>query len=101
MVNITAVLAPEATGKGKVRVMVDDISSARGALREAKVPFSEEEVLVAELDNRPGAFGELAGKLARSKINIKYTYATTSPYARAKVVMSVSNISKALEILGE
>jgi len=100
-VNITAILAPEAKGKGNVRVMVDDTARARGALKEAKVRFSEEEVLVAELDNRPGAFGELAGKLARAKINIKYAYATTSPFARAKVVMAVSNASKALEILGE
>ena len=100
-VNITAVYAPEARGNGRMRVMADDLAAARIALKTARIKFSEEEVLEVELDNRPGAFGELAGKLARAKINIRYAYATTSPFARAKVVMSVSEFDKALRVLGE
>lgn len=100
-VNITAIFAPEAKGRGEVKVMVDDVDKARSVLKEAKIRFSEEKVMVIELDNRPGMFGELAGKLAHSKINIKYAYATTSPYARAKVVTAVTDLDKALGILGD
>lgn len=100
-VNITGILAPEAKGKGKVRLMVDDLDAAKAALKEAKIRFSEEEVLVIELDNRPGAFGRLAAKLAQSGINIRYAYATTSPYAYARVVASVPDVAKALRVLGE
>jgi len=100
-VNIIAVFAPEAKGTGRVRVMVtvDDLAGARSALKEAKFSFSEEEVLDIELDNRPGAFAELAGKLARAKINIRYAYATTAPFARARVVMAVPDVTKALAVL--
>ena len=98
-VNIIAVFAPEAKGTGMVRVMVVDLEVARSALREAKISFSEEEVLDIELDNRPGAFAELAGKLARAKINIRYAYATTAPFARARVVMAVPDVTKALAVL--
>jgi len=98
-VNITAISAPEAKGKGKVRVLVDDIARGRAALKEAKIKFSEEEVLDVELDNRPGAFADLAGKLARAKINIVYAYATTSPFARARVIVAVPNVAKALAVL--
>ncbi len=100
-VNITAILAPEGKKSGKVSIMVDDVERASEALTGAKVKFSEEEVLEVDVDNRPGAFGEIAGKLAKSKINIEYVYVTTSPYGRARVVMGVSDLPRALRALGE
>ena len=99
-VNITGVFVPEAKGTAQAaRVMVVDVPAARGALRKAKIQFSEEEVLNIELDNKPGAFAEFAGKLAQQKINIKHAYATTAPFARAGVVVSVSDTGKALAAL--
>ncbi len=99
-VNIIGVSAQESGGKGIVRVMNNDASAAKAALKEAKIRYSEEEVLDVELDNRPGAFGELLGKLARAKINVKHTYATTAPFARARVVIAVPDTAKALGALG-
>jgi len=98
-VNIVGVFAPEAKGTALARVMVVDVARARAALKTAKIRFSEEEALKVELDNKPGAFGELAGKLAKKKINIRYAYATTAPFARANVVVAVSDIDKAMEAL--
>ena len=100
-VNIIALLAPESKDRGEVRVMVADFGGARAALKEAGIRFSEEEVLDVEMDNRPGAFAEMAGKLSRAKINIKYVYATTAPFARARVVVAVPNVTKALAVLGK
>lgn len=100
-VNITAVFAPETKGEGEVRVMVHDVDAGRAALKAAKIKFSEEDVLDVELDNRPGAFGELAGKLAKAGINIRHAYATTAPFARAKVVIAVPDVGKALAALQE
>jgi hypothetical protein len=88
-VNIIAIAAPEAKGRGRVRVMVVDLDGARAALKEGKIRFSEEEVLDIELDNRPGAFAELTGKLARAKINIRFAYATTTAFGRARVIVGV------------
>lgn len=99
-VNIIAINASGAGGEGKARIMVVDLKGAKTALREAKIRFSEEDALDVELDNRPGAFAELAGKLARAKINIRYAYATTAPFARARVVITVADINKALAVLG-
>jgi hypothetical protein len=98
-VNITAILAPEATDRGKVRVIVEDPDKAKDALKKAKVKFSEEEVMIIELYNKPGVFGRLAAKLAESKINILHAYASTSPYAWTKVVLAVPDVAKALRIL--
>jgi hypothetical protein len=98
-VNIIAISAPEAKGRGRVGVMVVDLDGARAALKGAKIRFSEEEVLDVELDNRPGAFAELTGKLALAKINVRFAYATTSAFARARVVMGVPDVEKALAVL--
>jgi hypothetical protein len=99
-VNIIGFFVPEAQGRAQAaRVLVVDVAAARAALRKAKIRFSEEEVLNVELDNRPGAFGEFAGKLAQKKINITHAYATTAPFARAGVVVAVSDIGKALAAL--
>jgi hypothetical protein len=100
-VNITALSAPEIRGRGKVRLVVDNLGKAKDVLKVAKVRFSEEEVFAITLDNRPGMLGEVAEKLSRAKINIKYAYATTSDESvRAKVILAVTNVAKGLMELG-
>jgi hypothetical protein len=80
--------------------MVDNLERAKAALKEEKIGLSEQEVIVVELDNRPGAFADVAAKLARSNISKEYAYATTSlPYAR--LVAAVPDATKALLALGE
>jgi hypothetical protein len=100
-VNITALLAPEMRGSAKVRVLVDNPEKAKDALKEAKIRFSEEEAIAMELDNKSGALGEVTQKLAQSKINIKYAYATVSEgSAKAAVILAVPDVDKALGVLG-
>jgi hypothetical protein len=100
-VNITALLAPEMRGRGRVRVLVDNPEKAKDALKEAKIRFSEEEAIAMELDNKPGALCEVTQKLAQSKINIKYAYATVSEgSAKAAVILAVPDVDKALSVLG-
>jgi hypothetical protein len=100
-VNISAVVASEIRGRGKVRLLVDSPDKAKDALKAAKIRFSEEEAIAIELDNKPGALGEVAEKLAQARINIRYAYATTSEgSAKATVVMAVPDVAKALGILG-
>ena len=100
-VNISASAGWLERGRGKVRLLVDNPDKAKDALKAAKIRFSEEEAIAIELDNRPGALGEVAGKLAQAKINIKYGYATTSEgSARATVILAVPNVTKALGAIG-
>jgi hypothetical protein len=101
-VNISALFAPETRGRGKVRLLVDNLDRAKEALKAAKVRFSEEEAIAMELDNRPNAAAEIAEKLAQAKINIKYAHATaTEGSVKTTVILSVPNVAKALAVLGE
>jgi hypothetical protein len=100
-VNVSALVAPEIRGRGKIRLLVDSLDKAKEALSAAKLRFSEEEVIAMELDNRPNALGEVAEKLARAKINVKHAYATaTEGSAKATVLLSVPDVAKALHVLG-
>jgi hypothetical protein len=100
-VNISAVVASEIRGRGKVRLLVDSPDKAKDALKAAKIRFSEEEAIAIELDNRRGALGEVAEKLAQAKINIKYAYATTSEGStKATVILAVPDVAKALGVIG-
>ena len=99
-VNIKAFLAPEVTGKGKLRMIVADVENARTALRRAKIKFREETALILSLENKPGALKQVADSLTKARINVKCGYCTPSREGkRAIVVLTVSNTTKALLIL--
>ena len=99
-VNILALFAPDVKGKGKVRVWVDRPDEAKDALRAAKIRFSDEDVVAMELENRAGSFGEVAERLGRASINIKYAYsATAEGSVKAIVIMAVSDVTKTLHVL--
>jgi hypothetical protein len=100
-VNITAVCAAETAGRGKIRMVVSDPARAKEALKAAKLRCGEETALILTLEDRPGALGRVAEKLAASKINIKSAYATTLEMGgSATVVLSVANADKAAAVLG-
>ena len=100
-VNVSAFVAPEVAGRGRVRLLVNNPDKAKEALNAAKLRFSEGEVVVMELENKPNALGEVAEKLAQAKISIKYACATvTEGSAKGTVLLSVRDVARALTVLG-
>jgi len=100
-VNITALSAVEASGRGKIRLLVNDPVRARRALRKAKYRATEEPAFVLRLRNKPGALARVAARLAKERINVRSIYATTAGRRSAAVVLTVGgNASKARRVLG-
>lgn len=100
-VNITALCASEASGRGRIRMVVSDPARARQALTAAKIRCGEEPALLLTLDDRPGALAAVATRLAAAKINIKCAYATVATTgAPAQVVVAVANADRAERALG-
>ena len=97
-VNITSLSADAVSGRGKVRVIVNDAVTARRALRRAKYRFSEEPAFVVRLRNKPGALARVAGRLAKAKVNIKSAYATTAGRGAA-IVLTVGSVKAARKVL--
>ena len=94
-VNIVAVCAAEAAGRGKIRLVVSDPARAKEALTAARIRCGEEPALLLSMNDRPGALAAVASKLAAAKINVKCAYATTSGGGTAQVVVVVANPDKA------
>ena len=98
-VNITTLSADAVSGRGKVRVIVNDAVKAKRALRRARYRASEEPAFVVRLRNKPGSLARVAGKLAKEKVNIKSAYATTAGRGGATVVFTVGSTKKARKVL--
>jgi hypothetical protein len=99
-VNITALHAGETAGRGKIRLLVDDPTRAKEALKAAKYRIGEEPALTVTLEDRPGTLAGITEKLAQGKVNIKSAYATTAGGGRSTVVLTVANPDKAQSLIG-
>ena len=99
-VNIEGVCAVETAGRGKIRLLVSDAAKAEAALKAAKIRCGREEAISVSLENRPGTLAEAAQKLAQAKVNIKCAYATTGGAGPVAIILTVSNLAKAVVALG-
>ncbi|MBM3221186.1 MAG: ACT domain-containing protein [Candidatus Rokubacteria bacterium] len=97
-VNITSLSADAVSGRGKIRLIVNNPAKARRALRKAKYRVSEEPAYVVRMRNKPGSLARVTGKLAKARVNIKSAYATTAGRGAA-VVITVGSNAKARKIL--
>lgn len=99
-VNIAGIVASEARGRSPVRLVPDNAVKARAVLKELRLRFSEETVLVLNLTDKPGALARAAEKLAAARVNIDYGYATALSGAnRASIVLAVNNLARARRAL--
>src|SRR5262245_3063048 len=98
-VNIRGLAAFTGEGKGVVHVLVDDEATdrCRDALKRAGMGIADErEVLVVDLEDRPGTLGELTRKLADANVNIDLAYKT---FRGEKGVIATEDLKSAKAIL--
>lgn len=100
-VNIVALSLSDSGEHGVLRVVSDDPETTRKVLSSAHDRWTETEVLVTELENKPGAFANAARKIAREHVNISYAYSTGgAPGGRSIAVFKVSDLEKSKRALG-
>lgn len=99
-VNIQAIMASDVHGWGTVRLVVNHPEAGRKVLQAMGVKFSEEEVLLVRLSDRPGALGRVTRKLAEHQVNINYAYGSIEKGSpKALVVLAVSDLKKAARLV--
>jgi hypothetical protein len=79
-VNIEGLCAVTAGGPtAEVHVLVEDAEAAFEALAAANIPVeSEREVVVIDIEDRPGELGEVSRLLGDAGVNITLTYLATN-----------------------
>jgi len=98
-INLRATAAATLGGKGVVNVITSDETKTRETLRSQKFSFSEDEALVAKVDDKPGALAQIAKNLAAAKVNIKAVTLLSTSGAKAELALSVDNVEKAKTII--
>jgi hypothetical protein len=94
-VNIDGLCAFTGEGRGVIQVLVaDDVADrAHSALEEAGLGVADDrEVLVVDIEDRPGTIGELARELAEANVNIELIYST---FGGVKAVIATDDVESA------
>jgi hypothetical protein len=91
-INVDGICGFPCEGKGRLHVLVDGADRARAALEDAGLQVSaERDVLVLDIDDRPGAFGEALRRFADAGVNVDLTYLATS----TRLVIGPDDLEKA------
>jgi hypothetical protein len=94
-VNIRGLAAFTGEGRGVIHVLVDDdvVDRARAELDDAGIGVADaREVLVVDIQDRPGSLGELARELSEANVNIDLAYTT---FGGVKLVIATDDLENA------
>ena len=79
-------------GKGIVHILVEDSSTASKAIEEIGNRVVEErDVLLLDIENSPGALGQLCRRLADAGVNIDLLYLATN----GRITVGVDDLNRA------
>ncbi|WP_375484951.1 amino acid-binding protein [uncultured Mycobacterium sp.] len=97
-VNIAGLCAlSSGGGQSEVHILVHDATPAFEALHDAGIKIVEEqEVIVLDIQDRPGALAEAIHKLGTAKVNLETAYLAT----HTRLVLGADNLADAKAALG-
>jgi hypothetical protein len=91
-INIEGLCGAVTAGSSSVHVLVEDAAGALQTLKANGFEVSHErEVLVLEIEDRPGALGAVTRQIAEAGVNIDLVYLATN----TRLVIGADNLDKA------
>jgi len=95
-INIEGVCGFRSEGKGIVHILVEDAAAARRALEGVGIEVGDErEVFVLEIQDRPGALGEVSRRIADAGVNIDLVYLASNN----RLVIGVDDLERARAVV--
>jgi hypothetical protein len=95
-INIEGLCGFPSEGKGVLHLLVEDEPTARRALEEAGLQVrSERQVLILDVEDRPGEFGSICRRIANAGINIDLVYLATN----TRLVVGADDLDKARAVI--
>ncbi len=99
-INIRALAIADTTEFGILRMIVDKPQKACEALEEGGFTVSQTEVMVVEIEDKPGGLAKVMAILAKEGINVEYLYAFVAPKGRsALVVLKIEKLKDTIDLL--
>lgn len=99
-INIRALSIADTTDFGILRLIVPNPEEAYRILKEKDVAVSITDVVVAEIDDKPGGLSRALSALSDGDVSVEYMYAFATEYEKeAYVIIKANDIEKAIDAL--
>jgi hypothetical protein len=84
---------------GQLRLLVSNVQAARQILMKLQMPARVDEVVAAELEDRPGALADVLKHLLEADIKVIYTYAFIGASSGAVMIFRFDDNDRAVKVL--
>ena len=99
-INLRALNLVDTGAFGQLRLLVSDIAAARRILMEMQIPAFVNEVIAAEIEDKPGSLAKLLKPLVEANVNVVFMYAFIGfSSEKAVMIFRFSDNDKAIEVL--
>jgi len=99
-INLKALSLVDTGAFGQLRLLVSDVAKARRILMEMQIPAFVNEVLAAEIEDKPGSLAKVLKMVKDANIQVTYMYAFTGFSAgNAIMVFRFSDNDRAIEVM--
>jgi len=99
-INLRALNLVDIGHFGILRLLVSDIATTRRILMNKHLPAHIDEVIAAEIEDKPGSLAKLLKPLLDANVNLEYMYAFSGTASgKAVMVFRFSDNDKAIGIL--
>ena len=99
-INLRALNLVDTGAFGQLRLLVSDVVTARKILMKMQIPAYVNEVVAAEIEDKPGSLARLLKPLTEAGVTVIFMYAfITFSKGNAIMVFRFSDNDKAIEVL--
>jgi hypothetical protein len=100
-INISGLAGVSWDNAGSIAIVTNDDAGTRSVLEDRGIEYRDVDVVSASLEDRPGALGEVARRLANRGINVEVVMPTGVQGGRISVAFGVDDPAGAREVLGD
>ena len=100
-INLRAMNLVDTGAFGQLRLLVSQVAKARKILMEMNIPAFVNEVIAAEIEDKPGSLASIMFPLMQADIRVEFMYAYIGGTSEGKAVMifRFSDNDKAIDVL--
>lgn len=98
-VNIKAISAEGLGEAGVIRVITEDVNTAKRALGREGFSYRVAEIVSIRLSDKPGELGKVTRRLADEEINIQYIYILGRENGATDIALRVGDVENARIVL--
>jgi hypothetical protein len=99
-INLRALNLVDTGAFGQLRLLVSNVATARRILMEMQIPAYVNEVVAAEIDDKPGSLAALLQPLTAANVIVDFMYAyITFASGKAVMIFRFNDNDKAIKIM--